>query len=177
MLLNSPSRRTLRGQHFQIFRVTLKKATFCGITIVKKRQSLALRLSFFAKYYYLCNQMGKFLTILLFYLCSTFFVQGADSISVYTECDSVEFASRYQVQIDCQRQCNNFAHRTESITVPTTSVTTLAAKGSQARVATLGSAVQKLTISSNYNGQFSLYPLCGRRAIDYYLYTLCQLRL
>lgn len=121
--------------------------------------------------------MGKFLTILLFYLCSTFLVQGADSVSAYTECDSVEFASRYKEQIDCQRQCNNYAHRAESITVPTTSVTTLAAKSSQARVATLSSAVRLLAVDNNYNGQFSLYPLCGRRAIDYYLYTLCQLRL
>ena len=80
--------------------------------------------------------MGKFLTILLFYLCSTFFVQGADSLSVYTECDSVEFASRYQVQIDCQRQCNNFAHRSDNIGNDTRSKE-LAGKGGNTR---LGSA-------------------------------------
>ncbi len=121
--------------------------------------------------------MGKVLTILLFYLCSTFFVQGADSISVYTECDSVEFASRYQVQIDCQRQCNNFAHHTEQISIPSTSVTTVAVKSYQPRVTAIGDNLHSLCVVNYYCTRFSLYRLCGRRAIDYYLYTLCRLRL
>ena len=121
--------------------------------------------------------MGKVLTILLFYLCSVCFVQSAELSSLPLTTGSEELSSRYAEQIECQRHCNNFAHRAESITVPTTSVTSSATRGYQPRVTTIISALPSFCIAKSYSTQFSLYHLYGRRAIDYFLYKLCQLRL
>ena len=121
--------------------------------------------------------MGKFLTILLFYLCSASFMQSADLSSSAAKSGCEQIASRYVEQIDCQRQCNNFAHRSEQISIPSTSVTTAAEKSYQPRVAVIGDNLHSLCVVNYYCTRFSLYRLCGRRAIDYYLYTLCRLRL
>lgn len=130
----------------------------------------------FAKYLYLCITMRRVLSILLFALCLALFGQGSEGASVCIKKESESLKNRYTEQIDCQQRCNNFAHRTESISVPATSVTTFGVKSFHPRLASVATAT--ISTGTNYlTTNFSYFIICGRRAIDYYLYTLCQLRL
>ena len=122
--------------------------------------------------------MKKVLTIVLLYICSVSFIQGSNLSSQAAMVECEQLSSRYVEQLDCQHRCNNFAHRSESFSIPSTTVTSLGVKSHQYRTLTGCATLFAHTSAANYYcTQFSLYTICGRRAIDYYLYTLCQLRL
>ena len=121
--------------------------------------------------------MRRVLSILLFSLCLVLFGQGSEEFSPSVKRESESLKNRYTEQIDCQQRCNNFAHRTESISVPATSVTTLAVKSFQPRLASVVAGAVATGANHYLTTSFSYFIICGRRAIDYYLYALCQLRL
>lgn len=121
--------------------------------------------------------MRRVLSILLFSLCLAFFGQRSEEFSPSVKRVSESLKNHYAEQIDCQQRMGNFAHRTESISIPATSITTLGVKSFQPRLTTLAAATITAGASFYLTTNFSYFLICGRRAIDYYLYALCQLRL
>ena len=121
--------------------------------------------------------MRRVLSILLFSLCLVLFGQGSEEFFPSVKRESESLKNRYAEQIDCQQRCNNFAHRTESISIPATSVTTLAVKSFQPRLASVAAGAVATGANHYLTTSFSYFIICGRRVIDYYLYALCQLRL
>lgn len=121
--------------------------------------------------------MRRVLSILLFSLCLVFFGQRSEEFSSNVKRVPESLKNHYAEQIDCQQKMGNFAHRTESISIPATTITTLGVKSFQPRFASVAAATIAAGANFYLSTNFSYFLICGRRAIDYYLYALCQLRL
>ena len=120
--------------------------------------------------------MRKWIYILILALCSIVCGQGHLVASDSNDISREEvLANHYSEQLECAHKYNNFATRTHSISIPTTNSSTTAARE---QVRTSANAVLP-TISARavYSIRHSVYHICSRRIIDYYLYTLCCLRL
>lgn len=123
---------------------------------------------------YFCT-MRKWIYILLLGFC-LFFGQEQVAIDHSAEASSKqELQSLYREQLECAHRHNNFATRTESISVPTTTSTTSVAR-EQAR-ASATDVAHTTAARAVLSVAYTLYRTSGRRIIDYYLYTLCCLRL
>ncbi len=122
--------------------------------------------------------MLRLVYIVLLSLCSFIFGQGVVVATNNSEQHSVAevVANRFTQQLECAHRCNNSAERTHSITVPATT-TTVSGTRVQHRVDMC--AVPQVAVGAkvNFSIRFSLYRICCKRVIDYYLYTLCCLRL
>ena len=121
--------------------------------------------------------MFKLMIILLTALCSTIGLSSGSYASESSSCGTEEFVSKYTTQIECEHRYNNTLEHSSTITVPSTTISYSAARGQQSRVSTATSALHTISARCNYCIQFSLYRTTSWRVIDYYLYTLCQLRL
>ncbi|MBQ9138431.1 MAG: hypothetical protein IJX65_07350 [Alistipes sp.] len=125
--------------------------------------------------------MRHLIYIIMTLLCSFSFGQGIEAFSQRAE--SVEkgehnrLESRYAVQLECAHRCNNYAERSQSISVPTTNISSAGARANHHRVDSIIAPMPTVAAGAIFSIRFSLYRICSKRVIDYYLYTLCCLRL
>ena len=121
--------------------------------------------------------MFKMLYILFFAICSLLFGQQVDFASEHTSSSEQSLTSRYTTQLECAHRHNNYAEQCTSISVPAGSVSTLGTRGQQQKATNATAIVATATAGAIFSVQHTLYRIYGKRAIDYYLYTLCCLRL
>lgn len=125
--------------------------------------------------------MLRLVYIVFISLCSYLFGQGAIVVADRAEGSEYEqkqiVANRYTEQLVCAHRCNNTAQRSESISVPATSSILSLARTQHHRVDIDSAPIPTIASKSNFSIRFSLYRICCSRVIDYYLYTLCCLRL
>ena len=122
--------------------------------------------------------MYRWIYILLLSFCSFIGWQGEAIASNSDSINKVELiADRYVEQLECAHRYNNFANRSHSITIPATSISTVGTRGQQMRLCADSATLTSIASGVIYSIEFSLYRICSGRAIDYYLYTLCCLRL
>ena len=122
--------------------------------------------------------MFKMLYILFFATCSLLFGQQVEFASDNNISDSEQsLTSRYTTQLECAHRHNNYAEQCTSISVPAGSVSTLGARGQQQKVTSTTATLATATVSAIFSIRHTLYRIRCKRAIDYYLYTLCCLRL
>lgn len=126
---------------------------------------------------YFCT-MCRFLAILLFMLGSALFGQGADAVAAPSAAQRDDISSLYVEQISASHRYNNTLHTTTTVCVPATSVTNLSMRLQRVNLDICkGSSLLSVATNCCYCADFSAYLLTGRRAIDYFLYKLCRLRL
>ena len=153
-----------------------------SLSPVGERINGVLSLFFYCFIYFFfvtLDSMSRFVAILAFLLCSALSGQGR-GVTTPTDRGEVSaelISSIYVEQIECEREGNNFAEQSVSISAPVSSVSLSLHRTPQPRVATTPSLLHSISSGCYYCIRFSLYLLTGRRSIDYYLYTLCQLRL
>lgn len=123
---------------------------------------------------YFCT-MRKWIYILLLGFCLYFGQEQVVVCHSTTEVCEQELSSRYQEQLENQQRHNNFATRTETISVSTSSSTSSASRA-QVRAISVG-VIHTAAARAVYLVQQTLNCKCSRRIVDYYLYTLCCLRL
>lgn len=125
--------------------------------------------------------MLRLVHILFISLCTFIFGQGAFVITERTEYvehnEQQVVANRYTEQLECAHRCNNTAESSHSITVPASSSTTSCARAQHQRLEVGNTPIASYASKPNFSVQSSLYRICCSRVIDYYLYTLCCLRL
>ena len=125
--------------------------------------------------------MFRLVYIALFWLCSFMFGQQCVAAPDSPQCEKRGadiVASQYAVQLECAHRCNNTAQQTHSIVVPATTSTTLATRARlQHKAESCVTAPLTAGAKVNFSILFSLYRVCCKRAIDFYLYALCCLRL
>lgn len=120
--------------------------------------------------------MRKWIYILILALCSVICEQGQAFASECSEISREEvLANHYSEQLECAHKYNNFATRSHSISIPTTNSSTSATR-EQVRLLA-DTALPSIAAGAIYAVNHSVYRICSRRVIDYYLYTLCCLRL
>lgn len=93
----------------------------------------------------------------------------------HAACHSGIIESRHQLQLTCCRQHNNDAERVTPVTAPSPSLRTSHITPRH----TLGmpALCSSRSTSSHYGFTTYLTPTLGVRATDYFLYTLCRLRI
>ena len=120
--------------------------------------------------------MRKLLAILLFILGAIAFKQ-VDTLSVTTavECEVVDL---HHEQLVCNHRYNIDAERTSSVVVPSVRMTVNNAPRYQQNRHMNLSVIGRSITTSNYLVTRFIHRLgtCAR-AVDFYLYTLCRLRL
>lgn len=126
-------------------------------------------------------KMLRFVYIVLFSLCSFMFGQGAMVVenNGQPERKSVDIVnSQYAVQLECAHRYNNTAERSHSIVIPATTSSTVGTRARlQHRVDVCAEPIITVGTRVNFSTHFSLYRICCKRVIDFYLYALCCLRL
>lgn len=87
-------------------------------------------------------------------------------------------SNRYAVQLECAHRYNNTAERSHSIVIPATTSSTVGTRARlQHRVDVCAEPIITVGTRVNFSTHFSLYRICCKRVIDFYLYALCCLRL
>ena len=108
--------------------------------------------------------MLRLVYIVLFSLCSFMFGQGAMVVenNGQPERKSVDIVnSQYAVQLECAHRYNTVGTRARL----------------QHRVDVCAEPIITVGTRVNFSTHFSLYRICCKRVIDFYLYALCCLRL
>lgn len=124
---------------------------------------------------YLCEVMRKILTIAIFILGVLFF--GSSDFAPLPTHSQSEFTDTHREQLECCHRHNIDAERTSTVVVPSvrTSQTT---SSRQAQQRIFHFVATDYTATTNYPTTLFLHRLGTlARAVDYYLYMLCQLRL
>ena len=121
--------------------------------------------------------MFKIIVIVLSILCAATGLDGVGYSSLEVKPSKDEIGSRYVEQIECEHRCNNFAERSLTISIPTTNITSSAVRSQYVRASEAVSTLHSISTGCHYCIRFSLYRSAGKRVIDYYLDTLCHLRL
>lgn len=120
--------------------------------------------------------MRKLVVILLLVL-GAFVLEQADIVPT-TTCSEYEVIDLYHEQLLCNHRHNIDAERTSSVVVPTVHTTiNTPSRYQQNRVVNFVALSRSIT-TSNYLVTRFIHRLgtCAR-AVDFYLYTLCRLRL
>lgn len=126
-------------------------------------------------FYYLCQVMRKLLVILLLFLGVNIFGEGCYAHT--PDSSKFEITDAHHQQLECCHRHNIDAERTSTIVVPTvrTSTTT---SSRQAQQRNLTFVVTEHFATTNYPTAIFIHRLGNLpRAVDFYLYMLCQLRL
>lgn len=126
-------------------------------------------------FYYLCSVMRKILTIAILVLGG--FIFGNGDYTPSHDVKRFELTDSHQQQLECCHRHNIDAERTSTIVVPSvrTSSTT---SSRQAQQRTFHFVVAERFATTNYPTTHFIHRLGNLpRAVDFYLYMLCQLRL
>lgn len=122
--------------------------------------------------------MRNLLYIVLFYvgmaLCA---VSDAGALSA-GEAASDSVKSRYEEQLSCSHRCNASANEVQRVVVPTGSVRTLSCSSRHLSNGCPSGCDERVGSTHNSKNRNIVYRLSlGDRAVDYYLYELCRLRI
>ena len=125
---------------------------------------------------YLCEVMRKILTIAIFILGVLFF--GSSDFAPLPTHSQSEFTDTHREQLECCHRHNIDAERTSTVVVPSVRTTLNTAPRYQQNRTSQNAIVGRSITTSNYLVSRFIHRLgtCAR-AVDFYLYTLCRLRL
>ena len=120
--------------------------------------------------------MHKMLTISLFFLAA--FLCGQGDVTTAQSVKEGEFFDLHHEQLVCNHRYNIDAERTSSVVVPSVRTTLNTAPRYQQNRTSQNAIVGRSITTSNYLVSRFIHRLgtCAR-AVDFYLYTFCQLRL
>ena len=126
-------------------------------------------------FYYLCSVMHRIFLIVLFLLGGLLFEKG--DFAPTQNLAKFEFSDRHNVQLECCHRYNIDAERTSTIVVPSArTAQTTSSRQAQQRI--LNFVVAERFATTNYPTTIFIHRLGNLpRAVDFYLYMLCQLRL
>ena len=123
--------------------------------------------------------MRNLLYIALFYvgmaLCA---VSDEGTLSVGEEAGDYSVKSRYEQQLMCSHRCNTSANEVQRVVVPTGSVRTMSCNSRHLSNGCSSGYGERLGLTHSGKNRNVIYRLSfGDRAVDYYLYELCRLRI
>ena len=121
--------------------------------------------------------MYRLLTILAYLLLSALINQGGCGVVCNQQSGQSSVSSLYVEQIAASHSYNNTIHLNTSISVPVTGAVQTAVRGQWSRDISSSSMLHSVAANNSYCIRFAAYLLSGRRVLEYYLYSLCQLRL
>ena len=128
-------------------------------------------------FYYLCRGMRKIIIIATLLLGG--FIFGGMDILPEQSGAKCEISDLHHEQLVCAHRYNIEAERTGSIVIPSarTATTSSTQRQTQQRVSHL-TINERFATTTNYPSTRFIHALGNRpRAVDFYLYTLCQLLL
>ena len=126
-------------------------------------------------FYYLCDVMRRII-IIATYLLGVFVFERVDFAPTPT-ISQFEITDTHHEQLECCHRHNIDAERTSTVVVPSVRTTSISSSR-QAQQRILHFVVAERIATTNYPTIRFIHRLgCCARAVDFYLYVLCQLRL
>ena len=122
--------------------------------------------------------MRNLLYILLLYIGMAVCAVSDRGVLSVDEVLNESVKSRYEEQLSCSHRCNASANEVQRVVVPTGSVRTLSCSSRHLSNGHLSGSDERVGATHNGKNRNIVYRLSlGGRAVDYYLYELCRLRI
>lgn len=122
--------------------------------------------------------MRNLLYIALLYVAMTLCATTDADLAKAAHAQESSVASRYDEQIACCHRCNMSAEQVQQVVTPTGSVRTLSHQSRQTSGDRTSESAQCGLSTHNYSIDCFVHRLSlGDRAVDFYLYRLCRLRI